>query len=230
MTTSFQFANPWILLLALIVPALLAAYHLLARRGAKPATMHHPATGLMQGLPRSWRATWRPITTVMRVLAIALMIIGLARPQFVQGRETITGEGVDIALALDISGSMASLDFEPQNRLQASKQVINDFVTERPYDRIGLVIFSNEAFSQSPLTLDHNMVSRSLDQVQLAEESSCVSCPRQHFGHSDVCFGEARVLNRKTGCLDRDVAPVGRPARKIDRHGPNDIARRSTNG
>jgi Ca-activated chloride channel family protein len=158
--TSFQFANPWILILALAVPALLAAYHLLARRGAKPATMHHPATGLMQGLPRSRRATWRPITTVMRVLAITLMIIGLARLQFVQGRETITGEGVDIALALDISGSMASLDFEPQNRLQASKQVINDFIMERPYDRIGLVIFSNEAFSQSPLTLDHNMVSR----------------------------------------------------------------------
>lgn len=168
MTTSFQFANPWILILALIVPALLAAYHLLARRGAKPAAMHHPATGLMEGLPPSWRATWRPLTTVMRVLAVILMIVGLARPQFVQGRETITGEGVDIALALDISGSMASLDFEPQNRLQASKQVINDFVTERPYDRVGLVIFSNEAFSQSPLTLDHNMVSRSLDQVELA--------------------------------------------------------------
>ena len=166
--TSFQFANPWILILALAVPALLAAYHLLARRGAKPATMHHPATGLMQGLPRSWRATWRTITTVMRVLGITLMIIGLARPQFVQGRETITGEGVDIALALDISGSMASLDFEPQNRLQASKQVINDCIMVRPYDRIGLVIFSNEAFSQSPLTLDHNMVSRSLEQVELA--------------------------------------------------------------
>ena len=96
--SSFQFANPWVLLLALIVPGLLAAYHLLARRGAKPATMHHPAVGMMKGLPSSWRATWRPITTVLRVVAITLMIIGLARPQFVQGKETITGEGVDIAL------------------------------------------------------------------------------------------------------------------------------------
>ena len=170
MTTSFQFANPWILLLALIVPALLAAYHLLARRGAKPATMHHPATGLMQGLPRSWRATWQPITTVMRVLAIALMIIGLARPQFVQGKETITGEGVDIALAVDISSSMASLDFEPKNRLEAAKTVITDFVTERRYDRIGLVVFAKEAFSQSPPTTDHNVLLRLLNRSQLATD------------------------------------------------------------
>ena len=87
-----------------------------------------------------------------------------------QGKESITGEGVDIALALDVSGSMASLDFEPQNRLEASKDVISDFVSQRPYDKIGMVIFSSEAFSQSPLTLDHNMVTRSLDQVRLASD------------------------------------------------------------
>jgi Ca-activated chloride channel family protein len=106
----------------------------------------------------------------MRLTAIALIVIALARPQIVQGRETITGEGVDIALALDISGSMASLDFEPKNRLEAAKEVIGDFITERPYDRIGLVIFSNEAFNQSPLTLDHNMVERSLEQIELADQ------------------------------------------------------------
>ena len=166
--TSFQFAAPWVLGLALIIPALLAAYHLLNKRRNRPATMHHAAASLVQDIPRSWRIVWRPVTAVLRLAAITLMVIALARPQIVQGKETITGEGVDIALALDISGSMASLDFEPQNRLQASKQVINDFITERPYDRIGLVIFSNEAFSQSPLTLDHNMVSRSLEQVELA--------------------------------------------------------------
>jgi Ca-activated chloride channel family protein len=104
----------------------------------------------------------------LRLLIIGLILIALARPQIVQGKETITGEGVEIALALDISGSMASLDFEPQNRLEASKQVISDFIVERPYDNIGLVIFASEAFNQSPLTLDHNMVTRSLDQVKLA--------------------------------------------------------------
>jgi Ca-activated chloride channel family protein len=98
------------------------------------------------------------------------MVIALARPQIVQGKETIKGEGVEIALALDISGSMASLDFQPKNRLEAAKQVIGDFITERSYDKIGLVIFSNEAFSQSPLTLDHSMIHRSLEQVELATD------------------------------------------------------------
>ena len=166
---SFQFASPWLLGLLLLV-VLLAAQHLLNRRSAKPASMQYAPASLIRDLPRSWRIVWRPLTTVLRLVAIALVIVALARPQIVQGRETIKGEGVDIALALDISGSMASLDFQPDNRLQAAKQVIDDFITERPYDRIGLVIFSNEAFAQSPLTLDHNMVSRSLEQVELATE------------------------------------------------------------
>ena len=168
--TSFQFANPWILSLALLIPALLSGYLLLSRRRSQPATMHHAAAGLVRDLPRSWRITWRPLMPLLRIAAIMMIVIALARPQRVQGKETVTGEGVDIALALDISGSMASLDFEPQNRLEASKQVIEDFVLERPYDKIGLVIFASEAFSQSPLTLDHNMVTRSLEQIELATD------------------------------------------------------------
>ena len=167
---SFQFASPWILGLAILIPALLAARTIWAGHSLKPAAMQHAATSLARGLPRSWRIAWRPFLTVLRLLTITLALLALARPQIVQGRETITGEGVDIALALDISGSMASLDFEPRNRLEAAKQVINDFIVERPHDRIGLVVFSNEAFSQSPLTLDHTMVARSLQQVELATE------------------------------------------------------------
>ena len=167
---SFRFAQPALLILALLIPALLAAYHLWGRKNSRPATMQHAAASIARGLPRSWRIAWRPITTILRMLIVSLIVVALARPQMVQGKETITGEGVDIALALDISGSMASLDFEPNNRLEAAKQVIGDFVVERPYDRVGLVIFSNEAFAQSPLTLDHNMVTRSLEQIELATE------------------------------------------------------------
>jgi Ca-activated chloride channel family protein len=112
----------------------------------------------------------RPILTGLRLITLTLVILALARPQIVQGRETITGEGVEIALALDMSGSMASLDFEPNNRLEAAKDVINDFIQQRPYDKIGLVVFASEAFSQSPLTLDHNMVTRSLGQIELATD------------------------------------------------------------
>jgi len=172
-STSFQFANPLLLGLLLVV-ALLAARSLLARSGAsqrraaRPATLTYSAASLARDLPRSWRVTFRPVLTAMRLLAIAMIVVALARPQIVQGQETIKGEGVDIALALDISGSMAALDFQPANRLQAAKQVIADFIAERPYDRIGLVVFAAEAFSQAPLTLDRKALSRSLDQVDLA--------------------------------------------------------------
>lgn len=165
---NFQFATPWLLSLLLLIPALLLWHW--RNRAAKPATMHYAATALAKGLPHSWRITWRPMLTSLRLLGIAMLIVGLARPQIGQAREIIKGEGVEIALALDISGSMASLDFEPNNRLQAAKDVISSFIAERPYDKLGLVIFSNEAFAQSPLTLDHNMLQRSLDQVELATE------------------------------------------------------------
>lgn len=166
---SFRFAAPWLLSLVILVPWL-AARTYWARRRVQPATMKHAATSLARDLPRSWRITWRPFLNALRLLTIALIIIALARPQIVSARETITGEGVDIALALDISGSMASLDFEPKNRLEAAKQVIGDFVTERPFDKLGLVIFSNEAFNSSPMTLDHKMLNRALDQVELATD------------------------------------------------------------
>jgi Ca-activated chloride channel family protein len=166
---SFRFAAPWLLGLAIILPWLGARYYW-ARRRARPATLKHSAAGLTRDLPGSWRIVWRPILVALRLLTIGLVILALARPQFISARETITGEGVEIALALDISGSMASLDFQPQNRLEAAKGVIGDFIIERPYDKIGLVIFSNEAFNQSPLTLDHNMVTRSLERVELATE------------------------------------------------------------
>ncbi|MDX1436893.1 MAG: VWA domain-containing protein, partial [Anaerolineales bacterium] len=130
---NFQFASPWLLSLLLIVP-LLALRHYFSRKRARPAALSHPATNLARGLPSDWRATWRPILTGMRLLAITMIVLALARPQLVQARETISGEGVQIALAVDISGSMASLDFEPANRLEASKEVIANFIEERPFD------------------------------------------------------------------------------------------------
>ncbi len=112
----------------------------------------------------------RPLLTVGRLLALALLIIGLARPQLAQAKEIVHGEGVDIVIAQDISGSMASLDFQPQNRLEAAKAVVDDFISRRTYDRIGLVVFAHEAFSQSPMTTDHAVLNRLLKQVQLAPD------------------------------------------------------------
>ena len=166
---NFQFASPWLLSLLVIIPMLVVRYFVL-KKGTKPATMKYTKTSLMRDLPSSWRLRFQPVGIVLRLIIISLVIFALARPQFVQGRETISGEGVEIALALDISGSMASLDFEPQNRLEAAKGVIGNFIAERQYDKVGLVVFANEAFNQSPLTLDHNMLIRSLDQVELATD------------------------------------------------------------
>ncbi len=166
---NFRFESPWLLSLLALVP-LLTVYIYWIKGLRRPAALMHSATGLARDLNQSWRITFRPVLYVLRLLAITLVIFALARPQIVQGRETVTGEGIEIALALDISGSMASLDFEPNNRLEAAKMVIGEFIKTRQYDKIGLVIFSNEAFSLSPLTLDHNMVDRALDDVALAEE------------------------------------------------------------
>jgi len=112
----------------------------------------------------------RPALAALRILVMALIIIAVARPQTGRAREVITGEGVEIALALDISGSMASLDFEPRNRLEAAKQVISDFVQERPYDQVGLVVFASDAFNQSPPTVDHKVLQRLLERTELATE------------------------------------------------------------
>jgi Ca-activated chloride channel family protein len=119
---------------------------------------------------RSWRVALRPLLNGVRIVALALTILAVARPQTGQAREIVKGEGVNIALALDISGSMASLDFEPQDRLEAAKRVISDFVQKRPYDQIGLVVFASNAFSQSPTTTDHNVLLRLLDRTELATD------------------------------------------------------------
>jgi Ca-activated chloride channel homolog len=167
MTTSFRFAAPWLLLLLALVPLLGIGAGRWNETAVPPACATRPTIWLKDSNPPGACAIGRLLTAV-RLLIVALMIIALARPQLGHAREIVKGEGVEIALALDISGSMASLDFQPDNRLAASKAVIDEFITERPYDKIGLVIFSSEAFAQSPLTLDQNMLRRSLDQVELA--------------------------------------------------------------
>jgi Ca-activated chloride channel family protein len=107
---------------------------------------------------------------MLRLAAWLLLVIGLARPQGGQSQEVIRGQGVDIVLALDISGSMDNLDFAPQNRLEAAKSVIANFISGRVFDRIGLVVFAEDAFHQTPPTLDYDALLRALSEVRLASE------------------------------------------------------------
>ena len=165
---TFQFANPWLLTLLLFIPLLGI---LLNRKQGRHQTagLRFASLGLVR-YTNTWRSVLRPLLSVARLLAMTLIIFGLARPQLAQAKELIRGEGVDMIISQDISGSMASLDFQPQNRLEAAKAVINDFISRRTYDRIGLVVFAQEAFNQSPMTTDHAVLERLLKQVKLAPD------------------------------------------------------------
>ena len=115
--------------------------------------------------PATIRVYLRHFPFLLRVLAIAVLIIVLARPQSVSSSDTSNSEGIDIVMALDISGTMMAQDFSP-TRLEAAKKVAAEFVNDRPNDRIGLVIFAGESFTQCPLTTDHRVLLNLLNEVK----------------------------------------------------------------
>ena len=166
--SDLSFESPWLLFLLLAVPLLGAVPYLWRRRMGSPA-MTYADTGLVSVGGRSLRLRLMPWVLALRFIALALVIVAAARPQIADAREVIRGEGVDIAIAVDISGSMGQTDFAP-HRLGAAKQIIAEFIEEREYDRIGLVVFSQEAFIQSPPTLDHDVLLRLLSDVHLADQ------------------------------------------------------------
>ncbi len=167
-----RFATPEALLL-LIIPIVLLASPLIARFWPRfreyiaSGTLQYSDLSLTSQLSPSLRQRARILLPLLRVAALSLLIIALARPQSGNAREIISGEGVDIAIVLDISGSMAAEDFEP-NRISAAKEVIRDFIASRRYDRIGFVIFATEAFSQVPPTLDYRVLEQIIDQTQVS--------------------------------------------------------------
>ena len=126
--SELSFASPWLLILLIGVP-ILAAMPYLWRRRMAPTAMRYADTRLTSG-SRSLRLRAMPLVPALRFLALVLLIVAAARPQVAEAREVIRGEGVDIAIALDISGSMGQTDFAP-NRLGAAKQIVAEFIEER---------------------------------------------------------------------------------------------------
>ena len=116
-------------------------------------------------LPKTWKAYLRHLLFAMKMAALALLIVALARPQSSSTNSTSNIEGIDIVMAMDVSGSMLARDLKP-DRLTAAKRVASDFVNDRPGDRMGLVIFSGESFTQVPLTTDHGVMLNMLAEMK----------------------------------------------------------------
>ncbi|MCX6245353.1 MAG: VWA domain-containing protein [Bacteroidetes bacterium] len=155
MLKGITFANPGFFYLLLLVPLLVAWYFY--RQRLNYADLRVSTTEGFDGVKKGLRLYLYHGLYILRMLALILLIIALARPQSSKNRKDITVEGIDIVMAMDISGSMMAMDFKP-NRLEASKVVAMEFIDGRPNDRIGLVIFSGEAFTQCPLTTDHSVL------------------------------------------------------------------------
>jgi Ca-activated chloride channel family protein len=157
------FANPHLLWLLLLVPLVGAWTWWRARR---PDGLRYSDVGLTTGAPASWRVRLQGLPAVLRMTALALGIVALARPQVQDVIRTRTAEGIDIMLALDTSSSMRAEDFRP-NRFEAAQAVAGSFVEGRVSDRVGLIVFAAEAYTQVPLTLDYDFLKRMLERVSI---------------------------------------------------------------
>src|SRR6185503_2240978 len=164
---NMTFAHPLFLLLLAGLPVLA---WLRGRRGQQAAFLYS-SVQLVKNVANQSRSRAGQFLAAMRWLSLALFIIGLARPQFVDSETSVKASGVDIVVALDLSGSMESEDFKLKgdrvNRLTIAKDVLKRFVERRPSDRIGLVAFAGKAYIAAPLTLDHDFLQMNVDRLQL---------------------------------------------------------------
>jgi len=160
-----RLANPALLFLLLLIPFYVFV-ELRYRRGRRPAVRFPDVAVAKQisGKLVHWKSHLR---MAMRVLVLTLLVFALARPQAGSGTESVLSEGIDIVLAIDVSGSMRAEDFKPKNRLAVAKEVVADFITGRTSDRIGMVVFAADSFTQCPLTLDYNVLLELLDSVEI---------------------------------------------------------------
>lgn len=159
-----EFAQPHWLWLLLAVP-LLAGWEwwrLRQRRGG----LRFSAVSLAKRIPTSWTTRLRALPALLRVGALILGIVALARPQEVNSVRTQSAEGIDIMLVLDTSTSMRAEDFTP-NRFEAARDVAREFIRNRVSDRVGLVVFAAQAYTQAPLTLDYLFLQQMLEEVRV---------------------------------------------------------------
>jgi Ca-activated chloride channel homolog len=169
---NINFAQPWILWLFLLLPFL--GWWYFAKQSRRQGSVMISSILKVRSIS-SWKNTLRHLPFIFRLLCIACIIVALARPQTRNDEELVNGEGVDIVLCIDVSGSMMAQDFTP-NRLEAAKEVAANFAANRPTDRIGLVIFSGESFTLCPLTTDQQVLNAQIYNIQsgLLEDGTAI--------------------------------------------------------
>ncbi|MEC7641101.1 MAG: VWA domain-containing protein [Nitrospinota bacterium] len=162
----FQFQDPWFLLFIMVVPLFL-----ILNLNKRSAVFRYSSVAVLKSVNASGSKFVARIPLILRCMALAFIVIALARPQEGRKSREILSAGVDIVLTLDTSGSMFALDFfknkERITRLAVVKDVVTEFVENRESDRLGLVVFGEEAFTQCPLTLDHNILLSLLDKLAI---------------------------------------------------------------
>ena len=155
-----RFEDVWFLLLF----ALLPLYH---RFGGKRPTLIFPTVSSVRQVRPPLRVRLRYLPNLFKFIALALIIVALARPQAANREREVSTKGTDILLALDLSGSMQAEDFKPNNRLHVAKEVLKGFIKGRKSDRIGLVAFAGQAYTMSPLTLDYGILLPLIDNLEI---------------------------------------------------------------
>ena len=159
-----RFVDPYYLLLLLLLPPLAWWYATRAERSL--GAVRYPVVDRLVRADRRRTGRWRHVPFGLRILALALLLIAFARPQTGVTAENVATDGIDIVLVLDLSSSMLAQDLEP-NRIGAAREAAASFVRRRPNDRIGLVVFAGEAFTQAPLTLDHRVVTTLIEELEV---------------------------------------------------------------
>ncbi len=158
---NITFDKPWAFVLLLILPVLIAWY--IFKNNSRRSSI------LISSVSKNGLGSWKTICWhllfICRLLCLSFIIIALAQPQTMNAEQHAEGEGIDIILCIDVSGSMTAQDFQP-NRLEAAKKVAIDFVNKRLTDRIGIVIFSGESFTQCPLTTDYNLLIAAIQNIR----------------------------------------------------------------
>jgi Ca-activated chloride channel family protein len=161
------FAHPWVLSFLLVLPVFA---WLKGKRGRPPAFLYS-SVQLVRAVLNVSRSRSGGFLAALRWLALAAFIVGLAQPRWTKSQTQVKASGIDIAVAIDLSGSMASEDFEVAgqrlSRIDMAKRVLRKFIDQRPSDRIGLIAFATDAYIAAPLTLDHDFVLQNLDRLNL---------------------------------------------------------------